>query len=182
MKTYFYYQKHITLTNRILLRMIGGIKMKCYVHTDVEAIGACTKCGKLICQACATEVNGKLICKQCASSVAAQPAVKGIDEVYCKSCGAVIKREAEICPKCGVRQMNAPAAALAPSGKSRVAAAILAILLGGIGAHKFYLGKIGMGLVYLCFCWTFIPALLGLVEGIIYLMASDAEFEAKYAR
>jgi uncharacterized membrane protein YhaH (DUF805 family) len=29
---------------------------------------------------------------------------KGIDEVYCSSCGAIIKKEAEICPKCGVRQ------------------------------------------------------------------------------
>jgi uncharacterized membrane protein YhaH (DUF805 family) len=29
---------------------------------------------------------------------------KGVDEVYCSSCGAIIKKEAEICPKCGVRQ------------------------------------------------------------------------------
>jgi predicted RNA-binding Zn-ribbon protein involved in translation (DUF1610 family) len=34
--------------------------------------------------------------------------VKGNDEKFCSSCGAVIKKEAEICPKCGVRQMAAP--------------------------------------------------------------------------
>jgi predicted amidophosphoribosyltransferase len=32
---------------------------------------------------------------------------KGADEVFCSSCGAVIKKEAEICPKCGVRQKEA---------------------------------------------------------------------------
>jgi RNA polymerase subunit RPABC4/transcription elongation factor Spt4 len=29
---------------------------------------------------------------------------KQVDEVYCRSCGVVIKKEIEICPKCGVRQ------------------------------------------------------------------------------
>lgn len=28
----------------------------------------------------------------------------GPDEVYCTSCGKVIKEEAEVCPNCGVRQ------------------------------------------------------------------------------
>lgn len=34
------------------------------------------------------------------------------DEVYCTSCGAAIKEEAEICPKCGVRQMMKSSAVL----------------------------------------------------------------------
>ncbi len=28
---------------------------------------------------------------------------KGADETFCSSCGAIIKKEAEICPKCGVK-------------------------------------------------------------------------------
>jgi predicted RNA-binding Zn-ribbon protein involved in translation (DUF1610 family) len=32
---------------------------------------------------------------------------KGADEVFCTSCGAAIKKEAEICPECGVRNENA---------------------------------------------------------------------------
>ncbi len=44
---------------------------------------------------------------------------------------------------------------------------ILAILLGGIGVHKFYAGKPGQGILYLLFCWTYIPALIALIEGII---------------
>ena len=44
---------------------------------------------------------------------------------------------------------------------------LLAVLLGGIGAHKFYCGKIGIGILYLVFCWTGIPEISGLTEGIL---------------
>jgi TM2 domain-containing membrane protein YozV len=63
--------------------------------------------------------------------------------------------------------------------KSKLTAGILAILLGNIGVHKFYMGKIGMGILYLCFCWTCIPGVIGLIEGIIYLTSSREEFEYK---
>jgi TM2 domain-containing membrane protein YozV len=65
-------------------------------------------------------------------------------------------------------------------GRSRVAAAIFAIFLGGVGIHKFYLGRIWQGVLYLLFCWTFVPAIVGFIEGIVYLTMSDASFEAKY--
>ena len=64
--------------------------------------------------------------------------------------------------------------------KSRVAAILLALFLGGLGAHKFYLGQVGMGLLYLVFCWTGIPAIVALVEAILYLLASDEDFQKKY--
>lgn len=65
-------------------------------------------------------------------------------------------------------------------GKNKVAAGLLGIFLGGIGVHKFYLDQVGMGILYLIFCWTFIPALVGFIEGIIYLTMSDEAFIAKY--
>ncbi|WP_240421094.1 TM2 domain-containing protein [Paenibacillus periandrae] len=64
--------------------------------------------------------------------------------------------------------------------KSKTTAGILAILLGSLGVHKFYLGKIGLGIVYLLFCWTGIPGLIGLIEGILYLTKTDEEFQSKY--
>lgn len=64
--------------------------------------------------------------------------------------------------------------------KSRVVAGILGILLGSLGIHKFYLGKVGMGILYLIFSWTGIPGIIGLIEGILYLVKSDEEFQAKY--
>ena len=66
------------------------------------------------------------------------------------------------------------------SGRNRVAAALFAIFLGGLGVHKFYLGKVGQGILYLVFCWTFIPAVIGFIEGLVYLTMSDQAFEAKY--
>ena len=52
---------------------------------------------------------------------------------------------------------------------NKVAYCLFAIFLGGLGIHKFYSGKVGMGVVYILFCWTFIPAVIGLIEGIIGL-------------
>jgi hypothetical protein len=37
-----------------------------------------------------------------------------------------------------------------------------------------------MGVLYLLFCWTFIPAVVGFIEGILYLTMSDEAFWAKY--
>jgi TM2 domain-containing membrane protein YozV len=48
--------------------------------------------------------------------------------------------------------------------KNPTTAVVLALLLGGIGAHKFYLGQTGMGVLYLIFCWTYIPAIVGFIE------------------
>jgi TM2 domain-containing membrane protein YozV len=64
--------------------------------------------------------------------------------------------------------------------KSKIVVGILAILLGGIGVHKFYMGKIGMGILYIVFCWTGIPSLIGIIEGIMYLVSSDHNFQVKY--
>ena len=63
--------------------------------------------------------------------------------------------------------------------KSRITAGIFALVLGGIGVHKFYMGKVGQGVLCVLFCWTCIPALVGLIEGILYLTESDENFEAR---
>ena len=61
-------------------------------------------------------------------------------------------------------------------------AGILALLLGGIGIHKFYAGAWGWGIVYIVLCLTYIPALVALVEGIRYLTLKQPEFAQKAAR
>jgi len=52
--------------------------------------------------------------------------------------------------------------------------------LGGLGAHKFYLGQAGWGVLYLLFCWTFIPSFIAFIEGLSYLFMSEANFARKY--
>jgi len=93
---------------------------------------------------------------------------------FCFACGQGVDVRAEICPKCGVRQKHLA------THKSRVTAVLLAFFLGGIGAHKFYLGRVGQGILYLLFCWTFIPAIIAFIEFIVYLCISDESFAAKY--
>lgn len=95
---------------------------------------------------------------------------------FCFACGQSIDSRAEICPKCGVRQKSASTS----GNKSRISAALLAFFLGGFGVHKFYLGKVGQGIIYLLFCWTFLPAIIAFIEFIIYLCMSDEDFAAKY--
>lgn len=46
---------------------------------------------------------------------------------------------------------------------------LLAIFLGGLGIHKFYAGKTGVGIIYLIFSWTFIPMILSLFSVIAVL-------------
>ncbi len=64
--------------------------------------------------------------------------------------------------------------------KSKIAGALLHILLGSFGVGNFYLGKIGLGIVDVIFCWTGIPAIVNLVRGILILVGSREEFENKY--
>jgi ribosomal protein L40E len=94
---------------------------------------------------------------------------------FCSECGAKISAKAEVCPKCGVRS-----ASLAGGEHNKTTAALLALFLGGLGAHKFYLGRTGMGLIYLVFCWTLVPAFISLVEAIQFLSMSESEFAMKY--
>lgn len=67
------------------------------------------------------------------------------------------------------------------NGKSKMVAALLAIFFGSFGLHKFYLGKVVWGLIYLFLFWSSISMILGFIEGIMYLTMSDKEFEGKYS-
>ena len=64
--------------------------------------------------------------------------------------------------------------------KNKITAAILAFFLGGIGIHRFYLDEAGKGILYLIFCWTFIPAIIAFFDFIIFLTMSEENFNSKY--
>lgn len=81
----------------------------------------------------------------------------------------------KFCRNCGRQLVNVP---MPRSKKDHVTAGILAICLGGIGAHRFYLGE-WIGLIYLLFCWTGIPMMVGVVEGVTWL-TNPKTFYEKY--
>ena len=64
--------------------------------------------------------------------------------------------------------------------KNKVTAALFAFFLGGLGIHRFYLGQTGMGLLYLLLSWTLVPAFIAFIDGILFLIATEEDFDAKY--
>lgn len=113
--------------------------------------------------------------------------------MYCKNCGSVMDPNASVCVKCGCAkgagtaychncgQSTLPGASVCTScgcaltkamgRKSKIAAGLLGIFLGGWGVHSFYLGNIKKGVlqivVSLVTCGF--GALWGFIEGILIL-------------
>ena len=67
---------------------------------------------------------------------------------YCHACGGVIDAMAVVCPKCGVMQGGITPVGIG-SEKRILPAFLLCFTLGMFGAHRFYVGKIGTGLLQL---------------------------------
>ena len=69
-----------------------------------------------------------------------------------------------------------------PSGKSRGVAGLLAILLGTLGIHYFYIGKTGGG--FICLLLSFVTCgfwgILTLIQGILMMTMNQQDFEMKY--
>lgn len=119
----------------------------------------------------------------------------------CPNCGKYIDDNAAVCYSCGAQQppvyhnhwQGASYGAHqrvygdncfddGPEGKSRGVAALLAILLGGIGVQYFYLGKIGGGFLTIlltivtCGLWKVVM----LIQGILMFCMTNEEFRRKY--
>jgi TM2 domain-containing membrane protein YozV len=50
---------------------------------------------------------------------------------------------------------------------------LLALFFGWLGIHKFYSGKILWGILYMIFCWTYVPLIISLIELIIALCKKE---------
>lgn len=128
---------------------------------------------------------------------------------FCPKCGAQARGNAGFCEYCGATltqeqpqyqqpqyqqpqyqqySYQQPVYQPSPYGqpyqqlpaKNKLIAALLAFFLGGLGIHKFYLGRTGAGIAMLLFCWTGIPSIIAFVDFIVLLCISDQDFMQKY--
>ncbi|GAA5784731.1 hypothetical protein GCM10007860_29440 [Chitiniphilus shinanonensis] len=94
--------------------------------------------------------------------------------VFCGGCGRQQPQPVPAqCPFCGAKPVGGK------RYKQKSIAGVLALLLGGFGIHRFYLGQ-WWGVFYLLFSWTFIPGLISLVEGIVFLCTDDERWDARH--
>ncbi|WP_270180268.1 TM2 domain-containing protein [Alkalihalobacillus sp. CinArs1] len=160
--------------------------INCYVHEDKASVGTCVGCGKFICQECNTEVKRKNYCKTCIGEIMTenQSKIEKLEDSKNNSNPMVFMNAGG-----GGGAASSAASSSGSNGvgvpvytKSKVAAGLLGILLGSFGAHKFYLGRWGWGIIYLLFSWTYIPGIIGFIEGLIYLFSNDESFAVKHDR
>ena len=155
----------------------------CYIHAETPSVGTCVSCGKFICINCNTELKGKNTCKKCVDEIFAENQIKLAKlEGDGKPHQPMVFMNAGGGSNSHINEPNTPEtqSATATYTKSKVTAGLLAILLGGIGMHKIYLGNWIQGFVYFIFCWTYVPLVLGIIEGIRYLLLTDEEFARIY--
>lgn len=126
------------------------------------------------CKECGQQISDSAsVCPHCGAPV--------VRDVFCPSCGTKVPENVKFCPNCGGQIY--PVSETAKAGKKdKLVAGLLAIVLGGLGIHYFYLGKTTAGVLTIvislvsCGIW---PVVM-LIQGILMLIMSEEDFDSKY--
>ena len=104
--------------------------------------------------------------------------------MYCRNCGKEIPEDSNVCPYCGISQNTEGVTYV--NDKDQTVAGLLAIFLGSLGIHKFYLGYKKEGITMLLVSiltlgiGAFVVGILALIEGITYLTMDKDRFTRTY--
>ena len=120
--------------------------MNCYYHDNKEVVCACTECGRFICSECKVDINGKAVCKTCIET--------GVFE-------ANNKYKYDRTNKQGYNNYYSSNL----TQKSWLVTLLLCLFVGTLGVHRFYVGKIGTGILQLITfggfgIWTLVDIIL----------------------
>ncbi len=137
----------------------------------------------MFCRTCDNQLNdGAIACTKCGMSPWA-------GNQFCPQCGASTQPTAVVCLTCGSAVRGGGMPFVMPSS-NRLAAGICGVFFGSLGVHKFVLGYQKEGITTLLI--TFVGGLftfgltavvmhaVGLIEGILYLTKSEADFQQTY--
>lgn len=126
----------------------------------------CRKCGQQI-------SDSSAFCPYCGAPVS--------KDVFCPECGIKVQEDARFCHNCG-KSLYREYPGDGGYAKDKTIAGIFAILLGSLGIHYFYLGKITAGIltIILSCCTCGIWSLLMFIQGIMMLVMPETEFREKY--
>lgn len=105
--------------------------MNCSIHPERSASGTCAICGEFFCRECLVDINGRHYCKNHAS--------------LAFNTGLNQNAQPNI-----IINNSLPSQENYKSKKSKAVALILCLFFGMVGAHRFYAGKVGTGLLWLC--------------------------------
>ena len=102
---------------------------------------------------------------------------------YCQNCGTRLESDELFCHNCGTRIHNPSYSSntTVKGQKSKFIAGILAILLGSLGIHNFYLGYNSKGIKQLLL-WVFFLGFISFIWGIVdavKIFTGKTAFDAK---
>lgn len=85
--------------------------------------------------------------------------------MFCSNCGAEIDDKAVVCVKCGCAVSPTARTPVNASSKDWIATLLLCFFFGTFGVHRFYVGKVGTGILQLitmgaCGIWTVIDFIM----------------------
>ncbi len=102
---------------------------------------------------------------------------------FCHACGSELHIEAEICPKCGVRQHKGKVSSENSSDKKIMPTFLFAFFLGMLGIHRFYVGKTGSGIAMLLISLTFFGLIATGIWAIVdWITIASGNFRDKEGR
>lgn len=111
--------------------------MICSLHPNREAKSNCETCGALFCEGCLVDVKGKFYCK------------KHVAELIKNNHQSAHAHQSPHAPRYSHHYHNHYNFSDNYPYKNRLIALFLCLFLGPIGVHRFYVGKVGTGILYL---------------------------------